>query len=121
MELAKPYVPPPMREKYPTLPYDLSEYARLHTGPGSWTDETIDQASIVSGPMLRWSDVLRITITAEEFREHALDRREALILSVVDGARTVESVCEVAGLPEDEALALLCDLRERGVLAVEAA
>ena len=28
------------REKMPTLPEDLSEYARVHTGPGSWSAET---------------------------------------------------------------------------------
>lgn len=28
------------REKMPTIPEDLSEYARIHTGPGSWSAET---------------------------------------------------------------------------------
>ena len=28
------------REKMPTVPEDLSEYARIHTGPGSWSAET---------------------------------------------------------------------------------
>ena len=28
------------REKMPTIPEDLSEYARVHTGPGSWSAET---------------------------------------------------------------------------------
>src|SRR5512140_1096393 len=36
----------PMREEMPTLPYDLSEFARVHTGPFSWTDE----APIEDGP-----------------------------------------------------------------------
>jgi hypothetical protein len=29
-----------MRERMPTIPEDLSEYARIHTGPGSWSAET---------------------------------------------------------------------------------
>lgn len=28
------------REQMPTLPEDLSEYARVHTGPGSWSADT---------------------------------------------------------------------------------
>lgn len=30
-----------IREKLPTVPEDLGEYARVHTGPGSWSAETI--------------------------------------------------------------------------------
>ena len=29
-----------MREKLPTIPEDLGEYARIHTGPNSWSAET---------------------------------------------------------------------------------
>jgi hypothetical protein len=29
--------PPAARDKLPTLPCDLSEYARAHTGPYSWS------------------------------------------------------------------------------------
>ena len=28
-----------IREKLPTVPEDLGEYARVHTGPGSWSAE----------------------------------------------------------------------------------
>jgi hypothetical protein len=31
-----------MREKMVTLPEDLSEYARIHTGPGSWSAENFE-------------------------------------------------------------------------------
>ena len=30
-----------IREKMPTVPEDLGEYARVHTGPGSWSADTI--------------------------------------------------------------------------------
>lgn len=29
-----------IREKLPTIPEDLGEYARVHTGPGSWSADT---------------------------------------------------------------------------------
>lgn len=28
------------RDRMPTIPEDLSEYARVHTGPGSWSADT---------------------------------------------------------------------------------
>lgn len=34
----------PMREKMITLPEDLTEYARIHTGPGSWSAENFEQS-----------------------------------------------------------------------------
>jgi hypothetical protein len=30
----------PMRDKMPTIPEDLTEYARINTGPGSWSADT---------------------------------------------------------------------------------
>jgi hypothetical protein len=32
------YEAPPSRDRLPTLPEDLSEYAWIHTGPPSWSD-----------------------------------------------------------------------------------
>jgi len=31
-----------MRDKMVTIPEDLSEYARIHTGPGSWSAENFE-------------------------------------------------------------------------------
>jgi len=39
------------REKMPTIPEDLSEYARIHTGPGSWSAETNFEAVPREGEM----------------------------------------------------------------------
>ena len=33
---------PRMRDKMVTLPEDLSEYARIHTGPGSWSAQSFE-------------------------------------------------------------------------------
>jgi hypothetical protein len=32
----------PMRDKMTTIPEDLTEYARVHTGPGSWSAENFE-------------------------------------------------------------------------------
>ena len=31
-----------MRDKMVTIPEDLTEYARIHTGPGSWSSENFE-------------------------------------------------------------------------------
>ena len=31
-----------MRDKMVTIPEDLTEYARIHTGPGSWSAENFE-------------------------------------------------------------------------------
>jgi hypothetical protein len=32
-----------MRDKLPTIPEDLSEYARIHTGPNSWSADDFEK------------------------------------------------------------------------------
>ncbi|HEY1956974.1 MAG TPA: hypothetical protein VGH28_15250 [Polyangiaceae bacterium] len=34
----------PMRKEMATLPEDLSEYARIHTGPGSWSADSFEES-----------------------------------------------------------------------------
>ncbi len=125
---------PPPRPELPTLPYDLSEYARIHTGPSSWSataddDEWRDDAGLaeialanaVGGPLLdvRGSDVPRVALSPEECEVGSLDHREGFILSLLDGASDIETV-DIAGMPAAEALAVLCDLCVRGIITLEA-
>jgi hypothetical protein len=37
-------MPSLIRDRMPTIPEDLSEYARIHTGPGSWSETGIELA-----------------------------------------------------------------------------
>jgi hypothetical protein len=126
---------PPPRPELPTLPYDLSEYARVHTGPSSWSAisngvEWADDAELaeialanaVSGQLIdvRGSDVPRVVVSPEECEVSSLDHREGFILSLLDGASDVETVLDIAGMPVAEALALLCDLCARGLVTLEA-
>jgi hypothetical protein len=114
-----------MREEMPTLVYDLSEFARIHTGPFSWSDETpIEDESfddMVSGPFIgvRRSDIPRVAISLENYDGPALDHRESFVLALLDGCSTVERLVDAAGLPEAETLAALCELCARGVIAFE--
>jgi hypothetical protein len=47
-----------------------------------------------------------------------LDHWSALLLSLVDGKASIADVVDASSLPEVEALRLLCELRERGVIDV---
>jgi hypothetical protein len=126
---------PPPRPELPTLPYDLSEYARIHTGPSSWSANSDDAewrddaglaeialANAVGGPLLdvRTTDVPRVTLSPEECAVGSLDHREGFILSLLDGASDVETLLDIAGMPAAEALAVLCDLCARGIVTLEA-
>jgi hypothetical protein len=118
-----------MRDRLPTLPQDLSEYARLACGPRSWTaepdvgelpDEPFD--NIESGPLLgvRPSDVPRLAASVDD-DVSKLEHREKFILSLLDGCANVERVLDLAGLPFAEALAILCDLCARGIVTIDGA
>ena len=114
-----------MRDELPTLPYDLSEFARMHTGPFSWTDELpLDDEpfdDIVSGPLVgvRRSDVPRLAIRAKGTPRPELDHREGWVLSLLDGCSSVERLIDSAGLPESETIEILCLLYARGVVFFE--
>jgi hypothetical protein len=39
-------MPNVMRDRMPTIPEDLSEYARIHTGPGSWSETNFERSNV---------------------------------------------------------------------------
>ncbi len=108
---------PPPREELPTLPFDLSEYAREHAGPDD--DDLVAEMHV--GPLVAVAPdkVPRLAIGHDELEGWLLDHREGFILSLIDGVSTVEAILDVAGMPQGEALFVLCDLCARGVVVLE--
>jgi hypothetical protein len=119
------YVAPPMRQALPTVPCDLREYARIHTGPGSWSaradhlrevltepdamqslleDEPL--SSVVDGPLVdvRRSDIPLATKVA------------SYVGPVLDGAASLGDILDRASSGEADVLEALCDLYLRGVV-----
>jgi hypothetical protein len=47
-----------------------------------------------------------------------LDHWSGFLLSLVDGATSISDLIDVSSLPEVEALRVLCELRERGLIDV---
>jgi hypothetical protein len=113
-----------MRAQMQTLPCDLSEYARVTTGPLSWRedlDEFWDEAfaEVASGPLVRTSDVPRVTLTPEECTMLGLGTREGYVLSLLDGETDVETVCDISVLPPHEALEAISALCARGIVTLD--
>ena len=58
-------------------------------------------------------------MTSDEIRWLSLDHRAGFLLSCVDGRMTVEELIDVSCMSELDALRILCDLRDRGAIAME--
>jgi hypothetical protein len=106
---------PPARERIPTNPFDLSEYAFLGALP-----DGDDELEFTAGPLLDVGpkDIPRLAGPLSQLDAH--DPRETFLLSRIDGKATVDVVLDIAGMPRDEAFAMLCDLMARGLVAFDA-
>jgi hypothetical protein len=62
------------------------------------------------------SAVLVLAIPPEELKALPLDNVNGFLLSLVDGATTVETILDLCGLPRLLALVRLRDLCERGIV-----
>ena len=105
--------PPPVRDRMVTAEYDLSEFARLHTGPSSWSAEPERDDP-------RRHDIVRLVESPEDDEDLAIvDEREAYVLSLVGPEASVADVLDLAGMPASEIFAILGSLVSRGVLSLE--
>jgi hypothetical protein len=62
------------------------------------------------------SAVLAVAVTAQELRRFELDNVSGFLLSLIDGATSVESILDLSGLPRLLALRHLRNLFERGIV-----
>ena len=76
------YEAPPMRDRLPTIPHDLSEYARTETGPSPQDayDDPLRAMTVGALVDVRPTDVPCLTNAAWEYLAQA-DAREANLLS----------------------------------------
>ena len=59
-----------------------------------------------------------IRMVREEALQMPLDHWAGFVLSLVDGAASVDDIIDASSIPEIEALRLLCELREQGIIDV---
>lgn len=121
----------------PTLPYDLSEYARTQTGPSSWSAHRDAEAlsawaleahddphhAAVTGLLVDLSptDVPRVAMTLEQVGR-LVSHREAFVVASIDGQSTLEMM--IAGMDRarsGEVLGVLCNLCARGIVVFDRA
>jgi hypothetical protein len=57
-------------------------------------------------------------LSPERARELALDNWAGFILSMIDGATSIEEILDTAPIPPHVALRILCELRDQGVIDV---
>jgi hypothetical protein len=114
------YEAPPVRDRLPTIPHDLSEYARIQTGPSPEAHHDDPLHAMTSGPLVDvWpTDVPCVTGSAAQHAAY-LDHREAFVLSMLDGESSLASMLDAVDLPGAEVLAIICDLCARGIVTLD--
>lgn len=65
------------------------------------------------------SHVPRLVLSSEEIQVLSLDHRTGFLLSSIDGILSIEEVLDVSSMRELEALRLMFDLNEQGVIAID--
>jgi hypothetical protein len=125
---------PSFRDRLPTLPHDLSEYARVQTGPSSWSahpDVEVLSAWALEAhddPMrslatdlfldISPTDVPHLAATSEEVAR-LVTHREAFVAATIDGASSLETMLDSVDLPTGEVLAIICNLCARGIVVLD--
>jgi hypothetical protein len=130
----------PPRDRMPTLPEDLSEYAWIHTGPESWSnmsaeselelgdDDLLDFDAETSSEQraldalsagrlvdLWHSDIPKVIAKIDDI----VDEREAAIVALIDGRATIGMLLETSGLPLPDVLGAIGELCTRGVIDLD--
>jgi len=128
------YYPGPSRDRLPTLPYDLTEYARESTGPASYSAHP--QADLLAAwaldghvdPSFARATDLLVDITPEDVPFVVLapdevaplvSHREAFVVASIDGQSTLDTLAYTADLPAGEVLAIICNLCARGIVELD--
>jgi hypothetical protein len=104
---------PPPRDRVPTLPFDLAEYARWSCLP----DEE-DDLVFTSGPVLH-EITDRVPHVVADAATGDLSTTESLLLSLVDGVTPVSLLVQLAGADTEASLVVMCDLYARGLVALD--
>jgi hypothetical protein len=122
------------RPRLPTLPLDLTDYAREHTGPRSWSAHP--DAEALSAWALEGHDDPSCALTTELLVDldtsdvpvvvlppgevaRLVTHREAFVVASIDGASSLEETVDAIELPPGEVLEMVCNLCARGILALD--
>lgn len=62
------------------------------------------------------SSVLHVVMARDRIQDLAFDHRGGFLISLIDGVATVDDVLDISGMPQLEALRLLYELKQEGVI-----
>lgn len=125
---------PPIRDRLPTIPHDLCEYALAQTGPSSWSahrdsvhvpawspDVHDDPLRAMTTGLLVdvWPTDVPSAATTPDEAARVIDHREAFVFSLIDGKSSLGSMLDGVDLPSAELLAIVCDLCARGLVTLD--
>jgi hypothetical protein len=65
------------------------------------------------------ASVPRLAVTRSQLMAMPLDHRAGFVVSFIDGTFTVEMILDVCPMPRESALAILGELADQGVIAVD--
>ncbi len=65
-------------------------------------------------------NVPRLAVDPSELSGRSFDHRGGFLISFIDGIATVDEILDMSGMPQLEALRLLFELRQEGIVAVDA-
>jgi hypothetical protein len=65
------------------------------------------------------SQVLRVAMRPDEIQGLSLDHRSGFLISLIDGVATLDEILDMSGMPPLDALRLLYEMREQGVVVVD--
>lgn len=124
----------PFRDRLPTLPFDLTEYAREVTGPTSYSahpqadllaawalDGHVDPTYARATDLLvdiSPEDVPFVVLVSDEIAQ-LVNHREAYVVASIDGQSTLDTLAHTVDLPPGEVLAIICDLCARGIVELD--
>jgi len=126
---------PAYRDRLPTLPHDLSEYARTETGPSSWSahphaealsawalEAHVDPIYAAMTDLLvdlSPTDIPRVAMTLEQVGR-VVTHREAFVVASIDGHSTLEMMIQgMDRARSGEILGVLCNLCARGIVVFD--
>ena len=82
-------------------------------------ERDLDVGGAVRGGLLAGA-VPRVLVSTDRIRELPISCREAFVLSLVDGASSVETLFDISGLSEEETAAILDKLVALGAVGIDA-
>ena len=106
-------------------PFDPNAFARESesrmqaSAPISHVEPILDSEDEILARFGTRASTLVLCVAFDEVKTLALDHREGFLLSLIDGASTVDQILDVCGMSSLEATRILCRLAAEGVVSFQ--